>query len=87
MASRQVRKTGKNDDKDITRLCNAGETWSPRSKAEAIGDIESKTHSYFVSWPDGKTTDITVVNGKNGKYLRTQKDGSTRNNLEDLDDC
>ncbi len=87
MASRQVRATGKDTNKNITKLCNAGQDWSPRAKAEAISDIENGAHSYYVSWPDGKTTSVTVVNGQNGKYLRTQRDGSTKNNLEDLPDC
>lgn len=87
MAARQVRKTGKNKDKDITKLCNDSESWSPRSKADAISDIDAGTHRYYVSWPDGKTTDVTVVKGANGKYLRTQRDGSSGNNLEDLEDC
>ena len=87
MATRYVTKTGKDKDGDITKLCNAGEGWSPRMKADAISDIENGTHSYFVSWTDNQTTKITVVNGTTGKYLRTQRDGSTKNNLDDLPDC
>jgi hypothetical protein len=86
MAQRAVTKTGKDRDGDITTLCNASEYWSPRSKKDAIADIESGTHSYYVPWPEGPTP-IRVVEGRNGKYLRTDRDNTTRNNLDDLPDC
>lgn len=87
MADRAVRKTGKNNDGDITRLCNDGDFWSPRSKADAISDIESGAHTYHVPWVGGRT-EIRVVNDSvKGKYLRTDRDNTTRNNLDDLPDC
>ena len=43
MADRRVTATGKDSDGDITRLCNSGELWSPRSKADAVNDIENRT--------------------------------------------
>jgi len=86
MASREVRRTGKDSEGDIRSLCNAGELWSPRSKAGAIDDIESGRHTYYVQWPE-KRTDIRVVNGPTGKYLRTDRDSTTKNNLDDLPDC
>lgn len=86
MADRAVYKTGKDGDGDITSLCNSGADWSPRKKADAISDIENKVHTYYVPWTDGRT-EITVVNGPTGKYLRTVRDGSTKNNLDDLPDC
>lgn len=86
MADRRVTRTRKDNDGDITALCNPGEVWSPRSKADAIRDIESKVHSYHVQWPE-KRTEIRVVNGPTGKYLRTDRDNTTRNNLDDLPDC
>ncbi len=87
MARRAVYKTGKDPDGDIAKLCNDGETWSPKRKASAILDIESGAHSYYVPWPGGQTTDIHIVNGPDGKYLRTDNDSTMRNNLEDLPDC
>lgn len=87
MAKRYVTKTGKDRDGDITKLCNAGEAWSPRSKADAIRDIEGKIHEYFVRWPE-KETRVEVINdAKKGKYLRTDRDTTTRNNLDELPDC
>lgn len=87
MADRQVTATRKDSDGDILALCNAGESWSPRAKADAIRDIENGVHTYFVRWQDGPRTEIRVVNGPTGKYLRTDRDNTTRNNLDDLPDC
>ena len=87
MAKRYVTRTGKNSQGDITRLCNGGQFWSPRSKADAINDIETGTHEYWVSWTNSPETKIRVVNGSTGKYLRTDRDSTTRNNLDDLPDC
>ena len=87
MAARQVRQTRKDKDHDITALCNPSEPWSPRLKADAINDIYSGTHTYYVLWTGGRRTEVRVVNGPNGKYLRTDRDGRTRNNLDDLPAC
>lgn len=87
MARRQVTHTGKGSGGEIASLCNRAAHWSPRFKTAAITDIESRTHSYFVSWPTGPTTDVHVANGPTGKYLRTDRDNTERNNLLDLPDC
>ncbi|MBT3094008.1 MAG: DUF3892 domain-containing protein [Candidatus Thiodiazotropha sp. (ex Lucina pensylvanica)] len=87
MAERAVVRSKKDRDGDILALCNPNEYWSPRSKANAIQDIESGTHQYYVPWTDGTRTPIQIVNGPNGKYLRTDKDNTSRNNLDDLPDC
>ena len=86
MADRPVRKTRKNAGHDITALCEDGASWSPRLKADAIRDIETKAHTYYVPWTDGRT-EIRVVEGPKGKYLRTDRDSTPRNNLDDLPDC
>ena len=86
MSDRAVRKTGKNPQGDITALCDDGAWWSPRAKADAISDIESGTHTYYVPWVTGRT-EIRVVNGPTGKYLRTDRDETAKNNLDDLPDC
>ena len=86
MSDRAVSKSGKDRDGDITKLCNPGMSWSPRSKADAIRDIENGTHTYHVPWQSGRT-EIRVVNGSTGKYLRTDRDNTNRNNLDDLPDC
>lgn len=87
MATRYVTRTRKDRDGDITALCRPGEWWSPRAKQDAIRDIESNAHTYYATWGDGKTTLIRVVNGATGKYLRTDRDTTSKNNLDDLPDC
>ena len=87
MAKRYVRASGKNSQGDITRLCNSGESWSPRGKTDAINDIESGSHEYWVNWSNAPETKIRVVAGSTGKYLRTDWDSTSRNNLDDLPDC
>ena len=86
MADRAVRKTRKDRDGDILALCNNGDFWSPRSKQDAINDIELGLHTYHVPWTNGRTV-IRVVNGASGKYLRTDRDNTQKNNLDDLPDC
>jgi hypothetical protein len=86
MADRAVRKTRKSNDGDITALCDDGAGWSPRTKGDAIADIESGAHTYHVPWTSGRT-EIRVVQGPTGKYLRTDRDSTTKNNLDDLPDC
>lgn len=83
MADRRVTHSRKDRDGDITAIGNPGQLWSPRPKADAIRDIESGAHTYFVQWPE-RRTEIRVVNGASGKYLRTDRDNTTRNNLDDL---
>ncbi|MDX1996632.1 MAG: DUF3892 domain-containing protein [Thermoanaerobaculia bacterium] len=86
MAEREVTRTKKDSSDVITALCNPAGSWSPRSKSDVIADIESGNHSYYVKWPE-KRTEIRVVAGASGKYLRTDRDTTTRNNLLDLPNC
>ncbi len=84
---RQVTHAAKNEDGDILALCNPYSNWACREKDNAIEDIESGAYVYYVLWPDKRRTEIHVVNGPTGKYLRTDKDTTPRNNLDDLPDC
>lgn len=59
MARREVTHSRKGSDGDITALCNPGAPWSPRSKADAIADIESGIHQYFVGVGE-KEVDVHV---------------------------
>lgn len=76
--ARTVKATGKDGDGDIISLNGA---FGTVSRAEAIRQIESGKAAYQVG-----DTPVGVVNGQNGKYLRTQADGRTRNNLDNLPD-
>ena len=48
MGERRVKKTRKDSDGDITALCNPDEFWSPRGKTDAIYDIETNRHNYYI---------------------------------------
>jgi len=86
MADRRVTKTGKKNG-DIASLCNAGEYWSPRSKVDAIADIEVGLHRYFVD-EAGHESDIEIVTTRSGtSYLKTDADETSKNNLSNLPDC
>lgn len=86
MAERAVSRTGKDSDGDITRLCHPGSAWSPRTKRDVINDIESGAHRYYVPWTTGRT-EIHVAKRGSVKYLRTDRDNTTKNNLDELPDC
>lgn len=86
MADRQVSATRKDREGDILALCGGGDSWA-RMNDLAIQDIEDRVHTYHVMWTDGERTEIRVVNGQAGRYLRTDRDDTTRNNLDDLPDC
>ena len=85
---RYVRSTGKDANGDITSLCTRTELWSPRLKGDAIRDIESGVHEYWVNWANYPETKIHVAETTYGtKYLRTDRDSTTRNNLDELPAC
>ena len=83
MADRRVRRTGKDKDGDITSLCNGGQSWSPRSKANAVSDINSSTHSYFVDEAGYRANVHVTIDG----HLRTDADATSKNNLDNLPNC
>lgn len=86
MADRRVRQAGKDSKGDITSLCSVGESWSPRLKAGAISDIETRLHTYYVQ-ESGSRANVGVVEGPTGKYLRTTADPASANNLDNLPNC
>jgi hypothetical protein len=85
MAERLVTKTRKGYDGDILTLCNPEESWSPRFKHEAIQDIETKLHNYFVEVEEEQINISVVIRGS--KHLVTDKQQTLINNLEQLKDC
>lgn len=87
MADRRVTRSRKDSDGDILALCDPGQSWSPRQKDGAIKDIENHVHRYYVYIGGAGRVYIRVVQGPNGKYLRTDSDQTSRNNLDDLPDC
>lgn len=87
MADRHVTQSGKDEDGDITKLCNPSALWSPREKDGAISDIETGLHTYYVKDSKGNKSNIHVVKGQTGKYLRTDPDEESADNLDNLPDC
>lgn len=83
MADRPVTHARRDQRGNVVGLGKPGELWSVRSSADVIRDIESRLHTYHVPWPTGRT-EIRVVNATTGKYLRTDRDRTDRNNLDDL---
>ena len=83
MATRTVTHTLKDRRGVITYLCGPDDSWSPRAAPDVIADIESGRHRYVVAWPE-RDTDVHVVGEAQGKYLRTDRDATTRNNLDEL---
>lgn len=84
MADRRVKRTGKDRDGDITRLCG---DWGSATKSQAIRDIEGRAHKYYVQDSRFRRADVHVVNGPTGKYLRTDPNSSSTDNLDNLPDC
>ena len=86
MAKRRVSQTGKDADGDITKLCNPGDAWSPRLRADAIKDIEARTHEYY-TLVGSREAQVYVKSRAGRKFLTTSPDGYGPNNLDNLPDC
>jgi hypothetical protein len=90
---KKVTNTKKAREGDILTLCNPGQFWSPVSKEEAIKEIERSGKPYSVNSPyftevAGIRSSIVVMDDRlRGKYLRTDPDKTSKNNLEALPDC
>jgi hypothetical protein len=67
----------------ITHLGGSNWKWS---REDVIRSIENKSNTFFTQ-VNGKRADIGVVNGVNGKYLRTHADGQWNDNLLALMEC
>ncbi len=83
---RRVTQTGKDKDGDIVKLCNPWESWSPRWVSDVISDIEQDDYEYYVKDGDEEAL-IRVIHGASKKYLQTEPDSSSKNNLDNLPDC
>lgn len=68
----------------ITHL--GGNTWAKKTRQQVIADIESGTNTYY-TLVGGKRANVGVVQGSNGKYVRTHADGVWNDNLLALPDC
>ncbi len=86
-ADREVTQSMKSRKGNITALCNSDAIWSPKLKSMAILEIEESIHRYFVKIDDVELDIHVVTDRLKGKYLRTDPDKTSRNNLDDLPDC
>jgi Protein of unknown function (DUF3892) len=87
MADLQVKcinKQPRNDTHEgIMHLGAPGWKWT---RAEVIRSIEGRTNTFF-TFVNGKRADVGVVNGPNGKYVRTHADGYWNDNWLALMEC
>jgi hypothetical protein len=67
----------------ITHLGGTGWHWT---RAQVIDSIENRTYSFYVQ-SGGKRSEVGVVSGPHGKYLRTHADGYWNDNLLALPEC
>ena len=79
-----INKTPRNNTHEgITHL--GGATWH-WTRAQVVASIEAKTNTFYTR-VGGTRADIAVVDGSNGKYVRTHADGKWTDNLLALDEC
>lgn len=67
----------------ITHLGGVGWKWT---RAAVIASIEAKANTFY-TYVDSKRADVRVVDGQNGKYVRTYADGKWSDNLLALPEC
>lgn len=72
-----------NTHEGITHLGGSGWRWT---RQQVIDSIEAKTNTFY-TLVAGNRGNIGVVNGPNGKYLRTYADGKWNDNLLSLREC
>lgn len=77
------KKTHQNPHEGITHLGTKDGRWT---RQQVIEWIEAKTHT-FHTLVKGNRADIGVVDGVNGKYVRTYADGKWDDNLLALPEC
>lgn len=77
---RKVTATKKDRNGNIIALCNKGQSWSPRRKADVIKDILNNKTSYYVHEADRRAY-VRIVSGN---ALQTTPDATSNNNLDKL---
>lgn len=87
MADAQIRCINKqprnNTHEGITHLGGDGWKWT---RKQVIDSIEEGTNTFY-TFVAGKRANVGVVNGSNGKYVRTYADGTWNDNLLALMEC
>lgn len=79
-----INKQPRNDPYEgITHLGGDGWKWT---RSDVIVSIEAKTNTFY-TLVKGTRANIGVVDGQNGKYVRTYADGKWNDNLLALMEC
>ena len=86
MADRLVTENKKIFNGNVIALVNPNESWSPRFKHDAIRDIESNLHNYFMQ-VNGKHIKIKVMVKNGNKQLVYDKEETLSNNLSGGSNC
>lgn len=68
------------------RIDSVGGSGWTKSEDVVIEEIENEGREYFVD-VDGQQVDVTVQERNGTKYLRTDPDKTTKNNLLSLPEC
>lgn len=77
---RKVKSIKKDRNGNITALCNAEESWSPRLKADVVKDITENKKSYYVQ----QVARRSYVRVASGNALITTSDAKSQNHLDRL---
>jgi hypothetical protein len=72
-----------NPHEGITHLGNSTGKWT---RQQVIDWIEGNTNTFYTR-VGGNRANVGVVNGPNGKYVRTYADGKWNDNLLALPEC
>jgi uncharacterized protein DUF3892 len=72
-----------NPHEGITHLGGASWRWT---RQQVIESIEANSNTFF-TLVGGTRANVAVVNGPNGKYVRTHADGKWNDNLLALSEC
>lgn len=57
------------------------------TRQQVIESIEAKTNTFYTLDRNGRRANVGVVDGPNGKYVRTYADGVWNDNLLALEEC
>jgi hypothetical protein len=78
-----VRSVKRDKRGNIVALCNSEAQWSPRRKAQVIRDILDNKTSYYVQEQERRS----YVRVLDGETLRTTRDTTSENSLENLSEA
>ena len=81
MADRKVQFIHKDQEGNIDFLCSR--KWGRVSKKKIVEHIQKRIHTYYVEDKHGRS-DVQVVRGATGRYLRASPKGECGTKLEHL---